>query len=983
MRKKLAVICTSLMLASFSAVGIGLLVGNAEEVSFGTVQLQEVYDLNATFNVPQAQVIQDGEVYQAESKIVFPDASSYESDSFVLTQEGVYTIIYYCKIGGEYYQKEESFEVKSSSESLFTIKNGSVKIGESDISHELCGAQIDGSLGLEVTYNRVIDLSESTKNDMFLEIVATAHEEQKPDFSEFYITLTDIYDATNTVQIKVHCAKTNSYQLSYSKAKACDKNWIGGAPVSAIIGGTVLKHSFGSWDFTADNTIKLFWDNDDLSIYTYNSAGVKTEMADFNEESYITKIWDGFTTGEVQLSISIGDVTGMPRYVIKSINGLAFENDYPTDNIAPSIRVDLPDGDLPDAQVGKEFKLFSSVVTDNLAVNELSTKVYYNYASGNYVELAVIDGAFTPTRKGDYTIVYFAKDSQGNTDEKIVTITAYETLDPLVVMFDGKEVENRQAGEYFAMQNVAVTGGSGGYITNFYLRSDGNEKEINHDDIQLITPGTYTIVCVVRDYIGNVVECEYDIIVSAQSSLFMDSSFHLPKAFVSDQAFALPMPISYDYSTGSMVAVTPVVSATVDGNAVAVSQDGVFTPSISSEKGIANIKYTYSKGDLLGEYIYSVPVVNVKDADGLAMERFFVGDAFTSSANVSCIQFATTTSNSELSFVKSLQAKSFALEFITDATIMNTSCIDFIFTDKLDRNISVVVRMYPNGTMSVNGSKAKAVSSSVDEENQLYTIAYDNENFSFSDRNGSNFGIVSTTASGEEFKGFTSDEIYLTICMGEVRSSVNFSISKLNGQVITRATRDVIAPQVFFHSELGGMKSVGDKVTVYVAQAYDVLSTVNSVSVTVRNTTTGNYVKSDDGVLLNNVDGTKTYEITISEFGSYVIQVAAKDSANRVTTATKTMFVGDTIKPTIIVEGNISRTANVNETIILPNMNVKDNMSESDKIVSYIVVFDPNGLAKICVGGFIPMIAGTYVVRYVAMDENNQIATVEYSIVVS
>ncbi len=986
MSRRLYIAIIFLILAVCACVGICALADPKSDVEFGEVTFSEVYAKNDKIVIPKMSAESDGQQYPTESKVIFPSGATYKAESFILTETGVYKVIYSCEIDGKYYQTEETFEVKNTANDLFTVTKGSVKFGQADISPELYGAQFDGQLGMEVFYNNIIDLSKSTKNDLMIELMATAHTMEVSDFSEFYITLTDIYDATNTVTIKIHCAKTNGYGFSFAKARACDKNWVGiekGVPqFTSDTGGTVLNHSFGSWNFSVNNSIQLYWDNADLSLYGKNNTGSVAEICDFNDESYITRLWGGFTTGEVQLSVKIGDVAGEPRYVIKSINGVSFSAENPVDSIAPSIQIDMPSDTTPDAVVGRAFKVFSAAAKDNLSIKDFTTKVYYNYDNGNFVEYSVLDDYFVPDCSGKYTIVYTAEDHAGNRTEKKVEVMAYDSLPQLNIAFSGEDTEVRHVGDEIALQEYVISGGSGVHEVKFYYKKGNDRTEIKTETLFFADAGKYEIIGEVTDYIGNTAKDSYILTINEQDALLMPTGFHLPKALVSGQKFVLPLPDSYDYSGDGAVAVKPSVSATLDGQSLPV-QDGVIMPVISAESGKVSLTYTYTSQGLSSQYTYEVPVVNVNASDGLAMERYFIADMFTVTPLVDSIQFATNTSNAEFCFFKSVQAKSFSLEFSTDATLINVSYIDFVMTDKTDKNVSISVRLNSNGTMSVNGGDTKAVYSLPNGEKRSYAINYNNETKSFSDLGGTVFGIAEKTLRGEPFTGFTSDEIFFSVRMGTVNGSANTFITKINGQIITRATRDVVAPQIFIDSELGGMRNINDKIVVLPVQAYDVLGYVKAVTVSVMNSSTREYVKTIDGTTLQNVDATKTYEFVIEKYGTYNIIVTATDSNNRESTTTKIMFVSDTQAPTIVVNGKIPEKAAVNSSVSLPSMSVTDNISASEDIISYIVVFDPNGFGKICTDAFIPELTGTYYVRYMAMDENNQIAMQEYKIVVS
>lgn len=986
--KKVILAIASCFCALSCAVGFGIIQAKAAEPIYDNPNIQEFYILNEKFTVPAIQVEIEGERHPLNSKVVFPDGSAYDAHSFVLTNTGIYTIVYSCEVDGKLYQTEKSFEVKARSQDLFTLKNATVKFGKSDYCEELVGAQFDGSVGMEVVYDNVVDLSDGTKEDLFLELVATAHTPKSSDFTRFIITLTDVHDSSNIVYIKTQCATSNSYYRTYMQAKTFEQRYVGldnGYPHFGYdYGGTVLGHSFGSWydtpELNAEQTIKLYWDNSDLALYTISYTGAKVKVSDFNDESYQEKLWGGFTTGEVKVKIALDGVSGSPRFVVKNINGISFASEYPQDNVAPKVQVELPENELPKAQVGKKFTLFDATVKDNLALKEVVTKVYYDYSAGGYVECSINDGAFVPNREGEYAIVYIAEDTFGNKTQEVVTVYAYKTLPELIVEFSDKSNEVRQKGEMFELRDYTIDGGSGGYKATFSLRKDGEEREISKMQISLMEIGQYEIVCKAVDYIGNVTETAYPLTIEEQTKLFLDSEIQLPKALISGQKFLLPIMEAYDYTGNTPVAVRPTISATIGGKAVDVAEDGTILPVATVDGEILTVKYTYNSGTLSNEYTKEIPVVIAKDSDGLAIEKYFTLEGFSSKALLDSIQFIASESKATTTFVKPVQAKSFSLEFFVDETLSNVSYIDFIFTDRIYKDISIQIRMNANGTMSLMGEKGKSVYFTEKAQKKTFAINYNNDKKTFSDLGGTAFGVAMTTLNDKEFTGFISNEIYLTIQMGTVKEDVNLFISKLNGQVISRATRDNIAPQIFLDSEIGGSQSLNDTVTIYESNAYDVLGYIKSFTVSVIHKETNTPLVSNDGITLQDVDASRRYQVSLKEFGQYQIIVTATDSNNKKAEASKNMFVSDTEPPKIKTDKSIVTQGKVNESISLPAMSVTDNYTAKDKIITYIVVVDPNESGKIYQSAFTPTMKGTYYVRYIAIDENGQIAMIEFSV---
>ncbi len=80
--------------------------------------------------------------------------------------------------------------------------------------------------------------------------------------------------------------------------------------------------------------------------------------------------------------------------------------------------------------VGKESKISFTVVDNVSAVEKITTtvKVFYDYEGENQEEITLVDGKFTPSKDGVYTVLVTATDEAGNKAEK--TYSSETILDP-------------------------------------------------------------------------------------------------------------------------------------------------------------------------------------------------------------------------------------------------------------------------------------------------------------------------------------------------------------------------------------------------------------------------------------------------------------------------------------------------------------------------------------------------------------------------
>ena len=492
------------------------------DVVFSEVSIKKRYFLYDEFNLPSATVIKGDKSYDAKARVIFPDGNAYFAEDFTFTQSGGYVLDYWIVIDGVYYSKNYEFTVSENSEDLVTVTNATVKAGGTDYDIAYDGLEIKAKAGSKFKYNKVINLSDSTKDDLLIELVSAPYTMYKGEFTEFIITLTDIYDEENFINIRVFDALANSYIMSYVQAKAPNQRYVGlenGNPnFNTSAGGTVVAHSFGghygSVSSQTKHTIKLSWSAEENALYALDHHSVMTTVVDFDDISYITNPWKGFTTGEVYLTMVQGGVTADTRYIVHSINGITFPTKVPKDEFAPVIETDEPE-EIPAAMVGREYKVFDVSAYDNLSVRSLTTEVIYRYESGNGVNVAVTDGKFIPMRAGDYTIVYKAEDWAGNSTEKMIPINCLENVANVSITVDGGDI-SVFAGENINLNSYSISGGVGNYDVSAVIKKDGNEVATvtGKKYAVLKNEGSYTVEINATDYIGLTANVSYNIIVN-------------------------------------------------------------------------------------------------------------------------------------------------------------------------------------------------------------------------------------------------------------------------------------------------------------------------------------------------------------------------------------------------------------------------------------------------------------------------------------
>jgi hypothetical protein len=221
---------------------------------------------------------------------------------------------------------------------------------------------------------------------------------------------------------------------------------------------------------------------------------------------------------------------------------------------------------------------------------------------------------------------------------------------------------------------------------------------------------------------------------------------------------------------------------------------------------------------------------------------------------------------------------------------------------------------------------------------------------------------------GKNFDGFASGEVYLSFAAAPTADRAAIGIVSIAGQFFNSTVKqDRIGPNL---QVLGDFSDAdyGDTVVIPAAIAFDFISGVKSVTVTV--------TSPSNEVLLNNYDIADSTTITVNEYGKYKIKYTATDGVGKTKEKNYTIVVLDTIPPEITLLGELPPTAKVGKLVKIPSMQVTDNNGSPESVKTYIYVIAPNGETTwIKDNQFTPTLQGDYLVVYVAIDSDNATTT--------
>ena len=265
----------------------------------------------------------------------------------------------------------------------------------------------------------------------------------------------------------------------------------------------------------------------------------------------------------------------------------------------------------------------------------------------------------------------------------------------------------------------------------------------------------------------------------------------------------------------------------------------------------------------------------------------------------------------------------------------------------------------------------------------IFTISYAGGKFKFDNVNIA----IDSYDNGEAFKGFSSNNVYASVKITEAAKGAAYMLLEVSGSATTFRNKDFSAPSFAILGDFGGSYSIGDSYTLAPAIANDTFAPQTSLTVTVMDPE-GNIISDKNGTLLENVDASKTYDISLAKYGLYSIQYVAKEEnwIGNTNEFINYIYVMDEEAPVITITSEYTRTAKVGDVIVLPTFTVTDNLTEETKIVIDRFVQNPTGrLVRIpyVSNSVVATYEGIYFFRIMAKDEYGNIATITLEVVVT
>lgn len=997
----------SLGLAAVTCGGVACVCGilpnaNAQEEA----RLPKTAYIGQTIELPEKTYDNNGQELKASVLVTAPDGGQYTGNVFSANQVGKYTIEYYVVIGNQRrgIATESVMVVRRASDMFETNEFATAENGSFAHEEGINGVRLSLGNGGVATFAREFDVSDFDPEQEMVQFLVEGSQEGVLDFSTLIWRITDVEDPNNQVTVTMVDSGTDCFGIgTYIKVGATgqtlagyERDYISTLPQY----GTPIMHCFrkqaDGFDYDLAN---LYFNYEERQMWTYKEFiyGGDYMIADMDSPTDFATLWNGFTSNKVRISVEasgLSSATG--TLIVTKVMGYDLSQPELPDTVAPSLEIDMAgEKSAPVAIKGMKYRVFDAIVRDNFD-NSVKTDIsaYYqsSLTSTEKVNVDITDGYFLASQAGVYTLHYTASDVSGNVTEKEVKVLC--SVNGQAIELDttdvDRTVEAHATVKIGGVETVTATGGSGNLkFSAKVLSPSGEEVKLVKNSFVAYEIGTYKVVYTATDYLGVTASKELNVTVQKPSKPIFTQTLSLPDKLIKGAEYVLPTQTAQEASGNTMVDVP--VNVYVNGEK---NTSGKFTADGES----VEIKYIAS-GDS-GETQRAETLEVVDTNKGKDQEKYFYGDNLTAIVNDKDFVSVSMAGDANVSFINALSSSTFDLGFLF-AENSNISVMKIKLTDAANKALSVTLTLTKRGSGWILTTPHSNIEAQFTDSKGEYSLSYNNDTFSLTDKNAKSCGTITYDDNGDEFVGF-SNTVYLSVAFEQVFSESAVCFTQLNNQPMGYRTkyenrRDRIAPEIFVESSWAVKNTIGDTVTITGGEAYDVLGCVKTFTVTV--------TAPDGQKLLDGVSARETYDIQLNQYGDYRVEYYVADNHGMDYSEIKLLRVVEREAPTLKVVA-IADTYKVGDTLTIPKYELSDNSGDYALDVMLIMpnnelrllIHDANGevISKLTSDDMAYNAsfkvdertirfetAGEYILRFFAYDGNFNYITVEFTITVT
>ena len=925
----------SLMVGTCAFAGVNALAEPTQKLGlYGSIA--ETASIGEVVTLPDYYAEVNGYAEKATANIITPSGVVYEGSKFTATEGGKYIIEY--TVNGNVVYTDSCLAVITSTD-LFKVNalgkvDGLANYKYKEDDDSLKGVAVNVQSGATITFDREIEMTSLTKDDVLFRGTVEPTEKGEADFKQMVLTFTDTSDDSIYFRMTItdgHADGGSPKHMVYVNGAANGQtaggmNYERGTPYFQFkdIYGTSTPASFraetyGSMEYSL-YAVTLFYESSENAVYITTYEDQKILVVDFDDPLIFGgNVWSGFASGKAKLTVSFIDVRNMGRVIFNEIGGLKVSEEMVIDAVAPDIFVDLGgESKAPNALLGTEYTIFPCTAKDFFDYNvQIDTTVSYeNTFTGVKTDVMVKDGKFITDKLGKYTICYTATDYTGNQSSQEYSFECIASAEKIVITgipapFTVKALEKI---DLPALSSIRAFGGNGSLkISVAVTDPDGEDVALDGDAFIPHKIGEYKVVYTATDYYGVSESADLCIqVVENDKTIFMNEIV-LPDLLIAGFSYTIPAVEAYVCKDGSVVPCEIVYLV----NDTPLGKDRTFVADADA-KDTKVVCRAMVDGEAYGEIDKDVLIVNGNH--GRDQTAYFYDK--TGKIQITETQDTidlTTSKNSSVSFVNKLNGSAFALGVNFDWKKCKFTSFNVTLSDAEKSDVTVTFRFtFMQGGVRITAPFGAATDFPSDEG--YFKMNFDCGSGIVSDVNNVGVTFVDKDDKGNNFNGFANG-LYATFSFEGVEAESTVSLSWLNNQLLgfhgetDEEIADTRGPEIQTDGEIPVKVKRGETITLCTATATDVLSQV--VSMTVR------FVSPSNQELVAERDADEEIQVTLTETGTYRVYYIAYDSEGNRTRVGQNIRVVDSIAPTLNVKFS-DTTTSLGKTITLPAVTVSD-----------------------------------------------------------
>lgn len=977
-RKFFAIACAVVMLCGVVLYGTNSVYSSMAAYEWQDIAIESEYEYGTTLQIPSRKITVNGTDVTATHSLVFPDGTATDSASVVLNVCGDYKLNYYATANGKSYADTVAFSVKTIAYKISNTTLSSAAYG----NYNLLGANSNGIIIRlankdSVEFASVIDMSNSSLSESLIEGFITPDTRGVYDFDRLIFTFTDIEDSSVYLKFQMNRYQSSSvgFGTSFVLVGGNGQDMVGyekdetgknphvndgvGTPIEGV--SFIAQKNAGGWSGAAQNIapdsalFKFYYDVATSSTY----AGDK-KISVLNDSMYYKTFWTGFPSGKARLSISASGYSATTaNFCITKVAGLTVEElagNYYTDTEGPAITVDTTYTEMPVAEVGTKYTIPTATAYDTYTGRAIvDVSVWYDYSSNNATSVGIVNGCFTPSKQGYYTIVYSATDGFSNTTIKTLTVRAVGTAPKITVSLEIEPIKEIELGRKVTLADAITEGGSGNVTVVKSVTFGDKNIGLTNDSFTPEESGEYTITYTATDYIGKTAAYSYKLNAKAGTTPILNiTDITLPKIFIADCGYTLPEVYADDYTTGTHRKVLADVKVTDKEGEKTYKAGDRIVPKVSSNGD--TVKVVYYSGNTTLDAIY-VPTIIAKNNKSINIPNYFHGDVTATylddktnedySSGIAIVNENASDKAGWL-FANAVAADNFSIQMSMLAGYTQFDAFVFTLTDSEDYSKAITFTISVGSTVTVtHGGESYKISKSLLSDIDLDVEYSEGVIVVTIDKTILNV-TVTEYADGTAFGGFSSGKVYVELATTNNKANSRYKIRYFCENVITFRNYDNKTPDVAVSGSLPAKVSINKTFTVRKAVAADVYAPESSLTMTVYDPD-DNVVTSVDGVSLSDILPDREYVVKAKKYGNYKIVYTIQEVnwINRTgrTTGTIEQYVNvpDEELPTLTFTTAGTKEASVGDVIVMPDFTLNDNVTPSDRIKVWKYVINPNG----------------------------------------